>query len=493
MGIITQAVDQSAVARVLGIETLFQDLRAGQVTFLPQRVVLLGQGATASTYSLDKRQVTSALEVGETYGFGSPLHLAALQLLPVNGGGLGTVPLTILPLADDASGTTADGDISGVGTMNSTQSYRIRINNILSNPFTIAEGGAYDSPKSVEVAAAINAVLEMPVTAVDNAGTTELTSKWEGESANDLVVEIVGEVDGITFAVTQPVGGTNNPDTASALAQIGGVWESVGINCLNISDTTTLDDLQTFGEGRWGSLVRKPMVWFTGNTEADVATSITVPDARKSDRINSQLVEPGSNDLPFVVAAAQAAQIAVQANNNPPTDYGSTPAPTLTPGADGVQWNYLQRDTAVKGGSSTIEVKDGVVNLSDIVTFYHPTGDTTPAYRYVVDIMKLMNIIFNIDIIFAGKPWDGAPLILDEEPTSNPNARKPKDAKAALATLTDNLGLQAIVTDVAATKRAIEVAINSQNPKRLDACYPVKLSGNANIISVDLKFAFFFG
>ena len=142
MGIITQAVDQSAVARVLGIETLFQDLRAGQVTFLPQRVVLLGQGATASTYSLDKRQVTSALEVGETYGFGSPLHLAALQLLPVNGGGLGTVPLTILPLADDASGTTADGDISGVGTMNSTQSYRIRINNILSNPFTIAEGGA---------------------------------------------------------------------------------------------------------------------------------------------------------------------------------------------------------------------------------------------------------------------------------------------------------------------------------------------------------------
>ena len=74
MGIST-AVDASAVARVLGIKTTFKNLRQG-ITFLPQRIALVGQGNTASTYDTTKKQVTSALEVAQTYGFGSPLHLA---------------------------------------------------------------------------------------------------------------------------------------------------------------------------------------------------------------------------------------------------------------------------------------------------------------------------------------------------------------------------------------------------------------------------------
>ncbi len=77
---ISSAVDSSAVARVLGIKTAFKDLRGGGILFLPQRVAVVGQGSTASTYSTDKKQVTSALEVAQTYGFGSPLHLAVLQL-----------------------------------------------------------------------------------------------------------------------------------------------------------------------------------------------------------------------------------------------------------------------------------------------------------------------------------------------------------------------------------------------------------------------------
>ena len=113
------------------------------------------------------------------------------------------------------------------------------------------------------------------------------------------------------------------------------------------------------------------------------------------------MVAPGSNDLPFVVAARELARVLPVANENPPRDYGSQDASGLTPGTDGEQWDFLERDTAVKAGSSTIEVKDGVINLSDTVTFFHPTGDPTPAFRFVVDIVKLQNIIFNLDLIFA--------------------------------------------------------------------------------------------
>ena len=70
---ISTAIDQSAVARVLGIETEFRDLREGGVLFLPQRIAVVGQGNSASTYATTKRQVTSAAEVATLYGSGSPL------------------------------------------------------------------------------------------------------------------------------------------------------------------------------------------------------------------------------------------------------------------------------------------------------------------------------------------------------------------------------------------------------------------------------------
>ena len=492
---ISTAVDLSAVARVVGIKTIFKDLRGGGILFLPQRIAIIGQGATASTYSAVKAQFTSALAVAATYGFGSPLHLAALQIFPVNGDGVGTIPVTIYPLVDDLSGVVAAGDITPSGPATGAASFLVRVNNIDSEEFVVANGDAV-ADMVTAIAAAMAATLELPLLAVDGTTTVNTTSKWKGVSANDIIVEVIATSEdnsGISFGVTQPTGGLVNPDVQSALDQVGDVWESMALNCLDIADTTALDAYSTFGEGRWGALTRKPLVVFTGNTAVTVAAATAVSDARKTDRTNSQLVAPGSNDLPLTVAARQLARIAPVANNNPPRDYGSQDATGLTPGTDGVQWTYQDRDEAVKKGSSTIEVKDGVVNVSDVVTFFHPTGDPIPAYRHVVDIIKLQNIIFNLDLIFATDEWDGAPLIPDFQPTVNREAKKPKMAVAAVSSMLDSLGLNAIISDPETAKDNTFAAISDQNPKRLDVSTTVQLSGNSNIISVDLNFGFFFG
>ena len=487
------AVDISAVARVLGIQTQFKDLRGGGILFLPQRIAVVGQGSSASTYSTTKKQHTSAASVAADYGFGSPLHLAALQLFPVNGDGVGAIPVTFYPLADDASGVAATGDITPSGSATAAAAYKARINNIDSEPFVISIGDTVAAMVTA-MTNAINAVLEMPVIAVDNTTNVQLTSKWEGTSANDIVVEMIGSTtSGVSFAITQPAGGLVNPDVDDALNQIGDVWETLVLNCMDIADTTSLDKYSTFGEGRWGALTRKPLVVFTGNTATTVAAATAVSDARKTDRTNSQLVAPGSNDLPLAVAARQLARIARVANNNPPHDYGSQDATGLTPGDDGDQWTYADRDQAVKAGSSTIEVKDGVINLSDTITFYHPSGDPIPAYRYVVDIIKVQNIIFNLNLIFATDEWDGAPLIPDDQPTVNRAAKKPKMAVAAVSAMIDSLGLNAIISDPETAKANTVAAISDQNPKRLDVSTTVQLSGNTNIISVDLNFGFYFG
>lgn len=494
---LSTAVDLSAVARVVGIKTEFVNLRGGNVVNLPQRIAVFGQGNSAATYSSDKFQVTSATQAAERYGFGSPIHLAVKQLLPANGDGVGTIPVTVYPLEDGVAAITASGDITPSGAVTKAGAARVVVNNERSQAFAINVGDSV-ADLVTAITAAVNAILDLPVIATDaTPGTSTevgIAAKWAGPSGNDLNIAIEGGEDtGVTFAITQPTAGAVNPDISGALAQMGNVWETLVLNCLNIADTAILDAFETEGEGRWGALVRKPFMCFTGNTEADVATAITVSDARKTDRINSQLVAPGSLDLPFVVAARQLARIAPLAQNNPPHDYGSRTADGLTPGTDAEQWNYLQRDQAVKGGSSTIEVKDGVVNLSDIVTFYHPSGDPTPAYRYVVDIVKITNILFNLDLTFANPEWDGAPLIPDNQATTNRTAKKPKMAVAAVAALIDQLALGAFISDPDFAKDNTLAAINDQNPKRLDVATTMKISGNTNIISVDFNWGFFFG
>lgn len=581
-------VDASAVARVLGIETSFQDRRAGGVLFLPQRIVVLAQGASDAVYSSAKRQVTSAQEGGMVYGPGSPIHLSLRELFPLNGDGVGTIPVTVLPLSDHASGVAAAGAITPTGSQSRQAAYRVKVNNILSEIFVIPVGATVTAVCAA-VGQAVAAVLEMPVkvtyaygalTATPDAGNTgdgtvtglsvsgspvpgdytlectavavdggtfslrdpsgdvvasglalsggtlavdegglaftitdgvtdfaegdsfviavpatavNLTAKWKGASGNALHVEVEGEDYGVTYTVTQPTGGLANPDVQSALDLIGNVWESLGLNALEITDTTALDTLQAFGEGRWGALVRKPLVFFTGVTESAVGVATAVSSTRREDRVNAQLVAPGSRDLPFVVAARQLARIAKVANNNPPTDYGSQRATGLTPGDDSVQWDYAQRDQAVKAGSSTIVVKDHVVNIGDVVTFYRPEGDPLPAYRHVVDLVKLQNVIFNIDLIFNREEWDGAPLIPDDQPTVNPKARKPLSAKAAVGDKLDSLALNAIISDAKTAKKNTVAVIDPGNPKRLNLTVPVQLSGNTNIIDVALQFGFFFG
>lgn len=490
---ISSAVDASAVARVVGIRTAFKDLRQGSILFLPQRVMVVGQGNSLAIYDTTKAQHSSALSVAQTYGFGSPLHLAARQLFPANGDGVGTIPVTFYPLVDDVSGAPSVGTITPTGGVNEAASVIVRINNIDSASILISVDDSI-SDIVAAITAAVNATLEIPSIAVDATTSVSITSKWDGTSANDIVIEIIeSNASGISFGLIQPIGGLTNPDVQPALDQVGNVWESMGLNCLEMADVTALGAYSTFGEGRWGALVRKPLVFFTGETLADVNAATAIPDARKTERTNSQPTAPGSNDLPLVVAARQLARIVVLANNNPAHDYGSQQATGLVPGVDSEQWTYLERDQAVKAGSSTIEVKDGVINVSDMVTFFHPTGDPTPAYRYVVDIVKLQNIIFNLDIEFATAKWDGAPLIPDDQPTINPDAKKPKTAVTAAAAIVDSLGLNAIISDPETAKRSIVAEIDSGNPKRLNLAMTVQLAGNANIISIDLNFGFFFG
>jgi len=488
---ISTAIPLGAVARTVGYKTTYKNLRGGAV-MLPQHIAVIGQGNTAATYSLEKRRVTSLKEIGDTYGYGSPLYLAGRELYSVSQS-VGSIPVTIFPLEDAVSGDPSVGDITPSGTQTKTAEYQVIIGGVRSLVFSIAAADTV-AARVTAITDAINGVLAMPVIATDSTTKVDLESKWKGASANDITISIVGDTTaGTSFAVTDMASGAVNPTVDDALLLFGNIWYTIVVNCLQPSDTTAIAAISSFGEGRWAPQVGRPFVSFIGSTETDVSTAIVLPESRKTDPVTSQIPVPGSPNLPCMIAAAAAAQVALTADSVPAHDYGSKKMKGLTPGNDEDQWDYNSRDLAVKSGCSTIEVKDGVVNLSDVVTFYHPTGEEPPAFRKVVTIMKLMNVLFNLDLIYKTEEWDGAPLVPDDQLVTEPTAKKPKMATAATSGMIDSLAQAAILSDPEAIKKTIVSGISETNPDRLDQSFTLQISGNACIISIDDNFGFYFG
>jgi phage tail sheath gpL-like len=487
------SIPPSAVARVVGINVTYKNANLGQALFLPQRIAIIGQGNTASTYASTKKVVLSENEAAEIYGYGSPIHLACRQLLPANGNGIKGIPVTVYPLEDyPATGVAADGTIDATGAATAQGGGYVYIGGVKSEQIVIPDLATAAEALAL-VKAAIDAVLHMPATTgVIAADSLPLDAKWAGESSNDITIDISELVcEGLVFSITAFASGAVNPDVQDAL-DIMETWETLILNCMNYDDSDTNALYHAFGEARWAQEVKKPVMVATGCVD-NYATRTAVTDADKTNKTMFLIQSTASRELPFVIAAQGLVNdIAQKMNDKPAHNYVGT-LEGLQAGADIVQENYTVRDAAVKLGASTnIKVGELAV-LSDIVTFYHPAGETPPAYRYPVDICRLQQIVFNLDII--QEVYRGRPLLPDDTPTDDPDAVQPKMVKTVLSNLADSLasGRSAILAESAFTKTNMTVEIDSLNPKRVNTVFPVKLSGNVEVNSTDVYFSFNFG
>ncbi len=484
------ALSASAVSRVTGVESIYRNFNTGSGAFLPQRLAVIGVGNSDIEYSEDKYEITgSASDVGSRFGYGSPLHLAVRQLLPDVGAGA-AFPITLYPLAHAENAVAAHGAIGCSGTASSGGSGAVYIGGIVAE-FAVQKGAsAADILASIK--AAIAGKLEMPVIAGTISGETSLpfTSKWAGETGNEISIELDISIEGITFTITEMSEGAIDPDVSPALQKIGPVWETFVLSCFSWEKTARLDIYQAYGEDRWGVLEKKPLLVAHGCTD-DYTSRTEISDLRKNDYINFLIQSTGSRELSFVIAAKGLVNdIVTTANANPPCGYHGL-LTALHAGKDEVQENYATRNNSFIKGAST-NIKNGsVAELNDIITFFHPDGESIPSKRYVVDLVKLMNVTFNVRAIMESDELKGAPLVSDATPTVNPRAVQPKTIRTAMMNLADSLARQAIIQEPEFTKKNLQVGIDSQNPKRINVVFPIKLSGNLEVSDTTVYFGFY--
>ena len=490
---ISTAVDPTRISSVIGY-ALKKGTEGATGGYLPQSIAIIAEGNTASQATLPTKLVfTSADEVAEVCGYGSPAHLAAKKVRgnSIDVGGVRTV---VYPLPEAASAAAQVNNITVTGTATKSATQYIIVGGVYVS-YTVLKDETGDTILA-KIKDAVNAVFDLSMTA--GAITTNilpLTAKWAGQTSNGIVVEFAGDDIGITPVNTEATAGAGEVLPTDALALFDNDWNTLVINALGTT-TTVLDAYEAYngnstdGIGRYNSENFKPFVSITGTAEDDKDDLTALTDGRKNEQTNVIIPAPRSLSLPFEIAAVATALYSMMAQRDPKADMLDTRLIGIVPPQDlaaGDMDVYNNRDVIVKAGCSTTYLKDGDYFVKDFVTTYHPDGESPVQFRFV---RNLAGIDFNIAYrtLFLDETYiKGKTIVDDGSPSQSENVIKPKQAKSVMINNLINPFINdGIIVDAAYSIDNMLVGIDGTNPDRLNFKIPYKRSGLARIVSTDV-------
>lgn len=501
----SDAVGSERVSRIVGYKITKGDFSNSSPN-LPQRIAILAEANEANQSTLDTtpREVLSAQEAGQLYGYGSPIYHIMRILRPITGGGVQGIPTIVYPQAKAVGSTqkileiTPTGTATGNGTHNVVLAGRYGID---SQSYAISvEEGDTASIICGKIEDAINNVVGAPVIAVNFDYEVDLTSKWSGLTADALSVTVdTNDNDlGITYTVVSRQSATGTPDVSAALTSFGTNWNTIVINSYG-TVTSVMDDLETYNgipdpttpTGRFVGTIMKPFIALTG-TVADDPSSIT--DSRLNDVTIALCPAPASSGLQFEAAANMAVLFARTTQDNPHLDvsgqsYPDMPVPETSIGS---MASYDSRDSFVKKGCSTVDLVSGRYQVQDFVTTYHKIGEIPPQFRYCRNLMIDFNVRFGYYLLEIINVVDHA-IAADSDVVSVSNVVKPKQWKQVLVKYADDLASRALINDAPFMQENIVVNLSSTNPDRLETTFKYKRSSYARIAATTAEAGFNFG
>lgn len=414
---------------------------------LPRKILVLATFDPAKTavVPLVPVQVLSAEDAGDRFGFGSMAHRLVAQAFI---GGQGT-PVYVQPQAEPEGAVAAAGDIDFTGSTGvAAGTLHLYIAGTYV-PVTIA-ASATAAQIATAVVAAITADKTLPVSAAVNgstAGQVDVTAKSKGPWGNSITLEFnlgYGQSlpAGVVTAVTDMASGAGIPVMSTALDALGtgdaaneGYFTDVvhGYG----QDSATLDAISAYvGAGNdfvglYSKTVARPFRCLTGDTAAGstgLNALVSLAAGRKLDRANGVYPAPGSANHPAEIAAQVVGHMARLNMDRAAQSAAGIPLIGIHPGAKADRWTnqYDNRDTAVKSGISSSRVRNGVLTIDCLVTFYRP--DNVPVssngYRSMRNISIIQNMLHNIRVNFEQEKWQGISIVGDTARVTNTTDRQ---------------------------------------------------------------------
>lgn len=430
---------------------------------IPQKNIIIGTFDEDTFTTIEENvpiRVYSPEDVGGRTGYGFILHrLAKYAFKP------GNVETWIIPQLEGGSDPDqAEGELDFTASLNNVAgTIYLYIAGELVRVNVTAD--MTDDAIGEAVEAAINAIDDLPVTAENTAGVVTITSKSGGEYGNFITLkigsasdpEVVALPTGIACTVTDMAGGVGVPDIQDALDALGtgdaqnedfftNVIHGYGLDMVIFDAFSIYNGL---GNGYVGNY-KKEVVRFFRSLIGDITSlvaglmvALAIATARRAtDRTNGIICAPGSPNHPAEIAAQAIGVMAVTNSIRAEEGYIDKALDGIWPGARANRWtnDYDSRDQAVKGGVGTTFVKNGVVYLQNVITFYRPTtvAPESNGYRAMRNISILQNLLYNYRANFEREKWKGISIVQDTAKVSDINDRiKARDVDAVLDDLVD--------------------------------------------------------
>lgn len=480
---------------------------------IPQKNIIIGTYDDTTYTGITPNvpfRVYSAEEVGAKTGFGFMLHRLAKAAFKG-----GVVETWVIPQEEiDSDFVKAAGSINFTGTTGVVAG--VLAIYIAGEVVTITTTKDMTASAIVTaLVAKINADVNMPVTATANTATLELESKSGGDWGNDISIKIsLASTDktpaGITAVITAMTGGAGTPDIQDALDALGTGDGQNEENFTNLIhgygyDTATLDKISTYNGlgndyvGNYAKECARPFRSLTGDTTTGtggLSAALVIGAARKeTDRTNGIICIPGSQSHPQEIAAQAVGKIAFINTTLPQVGAIDIALDGIWPGAIADRWtsDYDNRDTAVKGGISTTFVKNGIVYMQNIVTFYHPASVAieSNSFRQFKNISIKQNILANWRANFEREKWKGIFIVSDASKVTDPDAKaKARDVESVkddVIALIDAFYKLGWIFDTTFSKSNFTVTLRA-GLTGFDIYCPFIPSGEGGIVNTDLAF-----
>ena len=464
------------------------------------RFVLIGHKTSAGTMALNTPVVVSAQQQADFYaGAGSQLREMA-RIVFANAP---AVPLWIMALDDSAltaavwTLTVGSGLVVGTGTIE-----------IQGETIQVAVGST-DTPTTIAAAlvAAINGYYNpltgamLPVTATSSAGVVTLTARNKGAIFSETDFYVANRSGNafaasglITVAVATAGAGTPT-GVAAALAALGD--NPADFIVCPWSDSTSLGSYTACTNdvsGRWAwSRQSYGHVWTASKGNFSALTTLGLG---LNDRHLTVLgcYAAGANGTPHPsylwIAAAAACLfpwLTDVSTGNIGRAHAGRPLIGIRPPRDPSVWpNYNARNVLNSSGISTWQVAaDGTVQLSKIITTYQTglSGQPDSVFR---DIQALYQCSEGMKFMRAElATLFGQKALVNSNPGQLAAAVTPSDIKAGFVAIYKQLCATLVFQDADTFAELIVVAINPNNPDRVDVFCPMERVNPLDILAIN--------
>lgn len=400
-----------------------------------------------------------------------------------------------LPVDDAGGAVAASGSLALSGTATAAGTLALYVAGVLV-PVSVNIG---DTAAVVagNVATAVNANTDLPVTASATTGTVTLTAVNKGLTGNDVDIELnylgraAGQITpaGITPTITAMTGGTTNPTLTTALANLSSTpFDYIGLAFNDAGSIAALTGFLSDTAGRWSYLDQLFGHWiaaFKGTYSAILTEGGTL-----NDQHGTVMPSYGSPSWTPEWAASLTAAVAVTDRANPGLPIRTMALQGILPPPIPDQFTLSEQQALLNTGMSIFNVVASSVIVAKLVTTYrlNAFGQPDNSYQNIETMMLLKYIIRRLKTVVTSRYGQVKLTSGGAKVQPGSGVVTPSIIKADLIAEYQQMETEGYVQNSSAFAQMLVVQQNDLNPNRIDVLWPGTLADLLDVFALQLQF-----